>query len=362
MPTPDNWREVGGNRTTWGFNRFQNGREFLIENKIVHFQLKGYSGAKNVKLAGNFTNWQHAAFPMTRTADGWKVQVKLEPGQYYYKFIIDGHWITDPVNELTENDGRGNMNSVFFVPNEKFRLKNHANARKVYVTGAFSNWMDGAVPMKKVGDSWEAQVYIEEGTYQYHFLVDGKKVKPDNNGEKPLTLGSPYTFRLNGFNNARNVILAGNFNFWNKEDLKMKKTANGWELPYVLGPGNYQYKFIVDGRWITDPANKMIVRDEHGNDNSFFVFGANYTFRLSGYMDAKDVRITGDFTEYSPTGIQMEKTNSGWQARVFLAKGKHRYKYIVDGQSMKDPANNAWEYTRNKDKISVLWIDPNAPN
>ncbi|MEI9810167.1 MAG: glycogen-binding domain-containing protein [Bacteroidota bacterium] len=57
----------------------------------------------------------------TRTDSGWTAQVKLRPGKYWYKFIVDGNWMVDSDNRLNENDGRGNINSVFFRTNTVFQ-------------------------------------------------------------------------------------------------------------------------------------------------------------------------------------------------------------------------------------------------
>ena len=360
VPTPEDWHVVGGNRTTYGFNKFKNGREFKRENGLVIFYLDGFLKAPRVRLAGNFTNWQHAAFPMTKTDDGWMVKVKLEPGQYYYKFIIgDGRWTTDPANELSENDGRGNENSVFFVPNKTFFLEGYEDAHKVFVTGTFNNWAPDKVPMKRVNGGWQNEVYIEEGTYDYNFLVDGKTVKPSQQSEQKIAIGKPHRFQLKGFTDARHVMLAGNFNAWRPDKLSMKKISDGWELPSVLGPGNYQYKFIVDGHWMTDPANASIVNDGKGNRNSFMVIGANFVFKLKGYDDARDVFLAGDFNNWSPQGLRMEREDDYWKGHVYLAKGKHLYYFIVDGKIIKDPANKDWESDGWAPAKSVIWIDPN---
>lgn len=361
VPTPETWREIGGNRTTWGFNRFKNGREFRRDGDIVYVHLWGYSGARQVKLAGNFTNWQHDAFPMNSNDSGWTVKVKLEPGQYYYKFIIDGNWITDRENLISENDGRGNINSVFFVPNRTFKLNGYKNAWHVYLAASFNNWSPESIPLNKTAEGWMIELFVEGGTYKYHYLADGKKVQPEKEDDFGVVIGNVHTFRLNGFHGAKKVVLAGNFNDWNKEELMMTKTNDGWERPYVLGPGNYQYKFIVDGRWMTDPGNSVRLKDANGNENSFLVIGENHTFRLKDFDNAKVVTVTGDFTGYSPTGIPMWKTKNGWEARVYLAKGKHRYRFFVDGKPIHDPANKAWEFGEKKESLSVIWIDPNEP-
>ena len=52
---------------------------------------------------------------------------------------------------------------------------------------------------------------------------------------------------------AKNVCLAGQFNEWNMTSMPMKKGADGtWKLKMKLAPGNYEYKFVVDGTWSQD--------------------------------------------------------------------------------------------------------------
>jgi hypothetical protein len=81
IPTPDNWRVVGGNRVIYGANKFKNNKVFRQEDNITYFILTGYQNAKSVRLAGNFTNWQHGAFPLTKTEEGWIAPVRLAPGK-----------------------------------------------------------------------------------------------------------------------------------------------------------------------------------------------------------------------------------------------------------------------------------------
>lgn len=58
--------------------------------------------AKAVYLAGDFNNWSTTSHPMRRESDGtfWIV-VKLAPGKYEYKFVVDGQWTADPDNPVT---------------------------------------------------------------------------------------------------------------------------------------------------------------------------------------------------------------------------------------------------------------------
>lgn len=56
---------------------------------------------------------------------------------------------------------------------------------------------------------------------------------------------------------AKKVALTGDFTNWSVEGLEMKRKLNGrWRVLLELKPGFYEYKFIVDGEWRTDPANR----------------------------------------------------------------------------------------------------------
>lgn len=357
IPTPDNWRVIGDNRVVYGVNRFKDKQVFKQKEGVTYFFIKGYRNATSVKLAGNFTNWQHGAFPLTKTDEGWLVPVRLAPGKYYYKFIVDGHWMTDPVNYLKENDGLGNTNSVYYVSNKLLSLKGYQNARVVAVTGSFNNWAKEGLPLEKTNEGWQIALYLEQGTHQYQFLVDGHPVKESDDkaaSSQKLAFGNAASFVLNGFQNARRVALTGNFNDWKPDELLMEPIEGGWRISYILGPGNYQYKFIVDGKWITDPSNPNIISDGKGNLNSFMVVAPNYTFRLKGYTRAKKVHLAGEFNNWSPDGLSMTRSGNEWICPVYLGRGKHLYKFIVDGRWMRDPANPLWE---DDDENSVLWIE-----
>jgi hypothetical protein len=81
----------------------------------VTFQLLRYPDANVVALAGSFNNWNQSQTLFAKDGDRWICRIKLEPGKYLYKFIVDGDWMVDPDNPATEDDGNGNINSVLVV-------------------------------------------------------------------------------------------------------------------------------------------------------------------------------------------------------------------------------------------------------
>lgn len=63
------------------------------------------------------------------------------------------------------------------------------------------------------------------------------------------------------------------------------------------------------------------------------------SFRLQA-PNAKNVAVTGDFTSWDEKGIKMKKSKEGvWSVGVDLKPGRYEYKFIVDNQWTRDPAN-----------------------
>ncbi len=348
---------------SYGVNRFT--RNILVQSGgRLRFFLPGQKNAKKVFISGSFNAWSTLQTPMQPCDSGWTVSMNLKPGKYSYKFIIDGKWTNDSYNKLRENDTYHGYNNIFFCYNYKFVLSGVPDAHKVLVTGSFNQWNESELRMIRFQGNWVLPLYLREGTHAYKFIVDGtwmtdpanKVTRPDGKGNRNsfMGIGDTLFFTLKGYSNAKKVIVSGNFNAWNQEELAMDKTSDGWQLPYVLAPGNYEYKFIVDGKWITDPSNTY----KTGSGNSYLSVKPNYWFRLDQYPDAGKVIVTGSFNNWSTDGSRMEFHQGSWWFPVFLAPGKHTYKFIVDGKWMVDPANNLWENNEYGTNNSVLWIEP----
>jgi len=351
----------------YGVNKFAKETAVRYENGEAHFYLPGYQKTGKVYLSGSFNNWSTMELPMQKTATGWQTSVKLAPGKYLYKYIADGKWIPDPNNLLKENDGESGFNSILYCYNYVFKLQGSTDAKKVYLAGGFNNWKKKDLKMNRVPGGWSLPLFLEEGTYAYKFIVDGLWI-PDPGNRNTRTdaygnmnsfigIGDTLVFKLNGFNSAEKVVLSGSFNNWSPNELLMNKAADGWELPYVIGAGNFEYKFLVDGKWMPDPANP--VTSGSGNFvNSCLVVRPNYTFRLKQFADAKTVIVTGSFNGWNEDSFRMVKNDGEWTYSVYLKPGKHTYKFIVDGQWMIDPANEVWEENIEGTGNSVLWIEP----
>ena len=84
----------------------------------------------------------------------------------------------------------------------------------------------------------------------------------------PPSVSGNTEFKIKGFPNARIVALAGSFNNWNQSKNLCVWENDSWTCRIDLTAGRYTYKFIVDGAWMVDPANKETEADEYGNRNS----------------------------------------------------------------------------------------------
>lgn len=94
---------------------YKRGEKVAGKEKEVEF-LFDAPYAQKVYLAGEFNNWSPTATLMEKGSDGiWRVTLKLKPGRYEYKFVIDGVWMEDPTNPNKVPDPYGGYNSVLNV-------------------------------------------------------------------------------------------------------------------------------------------------------------------------------------------------------------------------------------------------------
>lgn len=86
-----------------------------INDAVVFVTL--YPRAQSVQIAGDFNSWQPEQHTMEKVGDTgvWQTQMKLEPGRYRYRLVVDGQWQQDPYNELTEMNPFGGFNSVLEI-------------------------------------------------------------------------------------------------------------------------------------------------------------------------------------------------------------------------------------------------------
>jgi len=71
---------------------------------------------------------------------------------------------------------------------------------------------------------------------------------------------------------ARTVCIAGTFNDWHPAVSEMLTMGSGkWVKDLNLPPGTYEYRFVVDGKWTTDPRCAQTVPNAFGETNSLLI-------------------------------------------------------------------------------------------
>ena len=85
-----------------------------VEKKAVTFTVHAEKG-KAVYVAGQFNDWDPTAKKLSFKAGVYSATLKLLPGDYQYKFVIDGVWCADPENANAIPNDQGTFNSVITV-------------------------------------------------------------------------------------------------------------------------------------------------------------------------------------------------------------------------------------------------------
>ncbi|MFH1259426.1 MAG: isoamylase early set domain-containing protein [Elusimicrobiota bacterium] len=89
--------------------------QFVQKKRHILFQYRN-SRPKTVSIVGNFNRWDPKAHPMIKGKNNsWEVMIKLDPGEYFYKYVVDGRTIRDPNNPNFVDDGQGGKNSMLIV-------------------------------------------------------------------------------------------------------------------------------------------------------------------------------------------------------------------------------------------------------
>jgi len=68
---------------------------------------------------------------------------------------------------------------------------------------------------------------------------------------------------------ALEVFVAGSFNDWAPRATPLRKRGKGeWSADLSLKPGSYEYRFVVDGKWVEDPKAPAFALNPFGGRNS----------------------------------------------------------------------------------------------
>ena len=92
-------------------------------------------------------------------------------------------------------------------------------------------------------------------------------MKPKKNHPHPVRIEFHH-------DKAQAVFIAGTFNDWNPTATPLIALGEGrWVKELALPPGRYEYRFVVDGEWVSNTEATEHVTNAFGTCNSVFVVG-----------------------------------------------------------------------------------------
>jgi 1,4-alpha-glucan branching enzyme len=83
--------------------------------------------ARHVHLVGDFNGWELEGNEMQPLGRIWTSTVKLRPGSYRYRFVVDGEWRSDPLNAVAEPTPYGGNNSVLVLDSTAVEQRAQSN-------------------------------------------------------------------------------------------------------------------------------------------------------------------------------------------------------------------------------------------
>jgi chromosome partitioning protein len=86
----------------------------------------------------------------------------------------------------------------------------------------------------------------------------------------PAVTSQGVTFTIEA-PDAEHVHLAGDFNNWTLDGSEMEPMDGVWKKVVKLPPGRYRYRYVVDGRWQSDPLNAVVEPSPYGGEDSILV-------------------------------------------------------------------------------------------
>jgi chromosome partitioning protein len=86
----------------------------VVTRQEVTFTIEA-PGAEHVLLAGDFNEWTLDGSEMDPIGGVWTKVIKLPPGRYRYRYVVDGRWQNDPSNTAVEPNPYGGHDSILVL-------------------------------------------------------------------------------------------------------------------------------------------------------------------------------------------------------------------------------------------------------
>lgn len=313
----------------------------------------------------------------------WSVTADLSlDSSYEYGIMVNDEWKGDPTNPSSDGNSQILRNpsantdgsySIYYYPqnNENVTLAYKEAADEAYTT----------VEMKK--DAKHAGLLsasiADAGEYEYYLVVNGKKQEDknaksqsfainklpedDQSVKSPVVEGNQVTFNYFG-PTAKEVKVAGDMTspVWGDgaKLLTYNEKTGFWSITMELKDGTYQYKFIVDGKWITDPRSTAF----EGDNSGLYVNVDKPVETEKRYILVEYDRTAGDYADWniyswnsgfgSETKIFFEKRGDKMVAEVPVTQTKDGISFCM---RRSEEGGNAWAEKDGGDHAADIPLD-----
>lgn len=387
----DNVFMTGGNKT---FQILAEGETPIVSpvvsGRSVTFRYKNDT-ASQVRVAGNMTDWASGAKEMKKNDGIWELTLTLSPGNYLYKFIVgDDDWQRDPNNGNVVGDNsaftitglgdtsiQAKVNATSNLPTEikSYYTEDGSTVPKAVTYALTSETSAKGITLGTSGDQQTVTVpdSLEEGD-KFTLTASNKEdtsetctvtvelvsIMPDPAITGPVTKDGKTIFYYYNPTADIEVYLAGSMNSWNEtsQEMTYNPDTGYWTFEVSLGIGEHEYKFIVDGDWITDPLNPppagkensvvKVTAEEASSNVSPVIDGKKVTFLYENdKVDAVYVAGTmnnwdGSAPEESEWKMTKNEETGYWELIKEMSAKKYAYKYVTKTGSTVDWVNDPW--------------------
>lgn len=221
---------------------------------LTLFRWPRHIPATSVSLKGSFDDWQ-SEIPLTQSSPSsdWSAAIPLPSGKVYFKFVVDGRYVTSPSEPVVNDENTYNNLRVV-----------HASAKFTWPTG----------------------------------LLGGQRVKVDLGDAGFGGAGE------SGRGNALEMVCV------EKEvSAFAKSSVRTHELAVCLPPGEYAYGYVVDGVWKTNPGELTKTVSVHPPSDGELLLSASKKVNIIKVPQAPAVRV------YYSTGWEKAKLRTRWVGR-----------------------------------------------
>jgi len=209
--------------------------------------------AQSVYLVGSMNGWDTTATPMSKDEDGvWRILLKLDYGDYTYKYMVDGNWQFDQENSQFEDDGYGGSNSVI-----KYNGQDNTDDKNFSKSNGVQSGFNPKIFFK--GQYFSNNIFLNNETSR--FMLD----KPEHD----FNFGIKVKF--NSDFEGYTILHVNN----NNEGTEMWKTHFNYKRSYLKFNAEYIDVIAFDNMGLFSFDNPLHMLGDEGYNK--YKFGFNYS-------------------------------------------------------------------------------------